>query len=401
MHLMRIVIFYLTLILSSACLAAEPETYLYIEGEITSGQQAEFSLFLFNAGDGPVNARLPDKLTCIVRSDGQEIEVAAHGLSVLSQGPAEIGAGMFMKKQYSFDVPEKLEGPVKMKILEIEAPEVMFSITSSYDGNEAVARQGELEAKKPGSTIDELFSLYQPYQVNFAAYEPVYFLVGANPEESKFQISFKYQVFKEENYLALKHPWVKGFNLGYTQTSFWDIKTTSAPFKDTSYKPEIFYISSNIDVRPDWMKVFLINAGFRHESNGQGGDLSRSTNMFYIRPIFVFYRENGRYGLIVAPRLRSYFKNSSISNPDLPDYRGYFDLDVKLGKAENFVIGSNMAIAKRGASFQFDLTYPLNNYIFKDLNLFLHVQYVNALAESLIDYSKRNKALRIGFALIR
>ncbi|MBN1625403.1 MAG: phospholipase A [Deltaproteobacteria bacterium] len=264
-----------------------------------------------------------------------------------------------------------------------------------------ISMQGVSDIQTEGTTIDELFSLYQPFGVNFAAYEPVYFLVGTNPEESKFQISFKYQFFREDNYIAVNHPWVKGFNVGYTQTSFWDLKTASAPFKDTSYKPEVFYLSSNMNIRPDWMKVFIINTGFRHESNGQGEDMSRSTNSFYLRPIFAFYRENGRFGLIVTPRVRFYIKNSDVSNPDLPDYRGCFDLDVKFGKAGNFVIGANLAFAKKGASFQTDLTYPLNNYIFRDLNLFLHVQYVDALAESLIDYRKRNRALRIGFALIR
>lgn len=250
-------------------------------------------------------------------------------------------------------------------------------------------------------TIYELFSLYQPYEVNFATYEPVYFLVGTDPEESKFQISFRYQVFNDKNYLAVNHPWVKGFNLGYTQTSFWDLKTTSAPFKDTSYKPEIFYLSSNINTRPSWMRGFLINAGFKHESNGQGGDLSRSTNTLYFRTAFVFYRENGKFGAVVVPRLRYYVKNSDISNPDLPDYRGHFDLEIQFGKVENFVISANLAFAEKGTSLQTDLTYPLNNYIFRDLNLFLHVQYVDALAESLIDYKERNRVLRIGFSLIR
>jgi phospholipase A1/A2 len=273
--------------------------------------------------------------------------------------------------------------------------------TPESAGHEAVSRDAEPETRQKASTIDEIFYLYQPYQVNFAAYEPVYFLVGTNPEESKFQISFKYQVFKDENYLAVNHPWVKGFNLGYTQTSFWDLKTISAPFDDTSYKPEVFYVSPNIKIMPDWVRGFLFQAGVRHESNGRGDEYSRSTNSVYIRPIFVYYRENSRYGLLLAPRFRAYFKNDRNTNPDLPDYRGYFDLDIKLGKADSLIIGANIALAKKGTSFQTDLTYPLNRYIFKDLNLFLQVQYVDAPAENLIDYQKRNHILRIGFALIR
>jgi hypothetical protein len=39
--------------------------------------------------------------------------------------------------------------------------------------------------------LDTLHALYQPYAVNISAYEPIYFLVGTEPEKSKLQISFK------------------------------------------------------------------------------------------------------------------------------------------------------------------------------------------------------------------
>ncbi len=49
----------------------------------------------------------------------------------------------------------------------------------------------------------------------------------SNPEDSKFQVSFKYRFFNKKGTLAQKYPWVKGFRFGYTQTSFWDLKSES------------------------------------------------------------------------------------------------------------------------------------------------------------------------------
>jgi hypothetical protein len=37
-------------------------------------------------------------------------------------------------------------------------------------------------------TKDSMFSLYQPYLENISAYKPIYFLIGAEPWESKFQM---------------------------------------------------------------------------------------------------------------------------------------------------------------------------------------------------------------------
>ncbi len=95
-------------------------------------------------------------------------------------------------------------------------------------------------------TLDDIQTLYQPYLVNLWAYNPMYFLVGTNPENSKFQVSFKYRFFNPEGSLAERIPWISGLHFAYTQTSFWDLKSDSQPFEDTSYKPEFFLVSPNI-----------------------------------------------------------------------------------------------------------------------------------------------------------
>jgi outer membrane phospholipase A len=249
-------------------------------------------------------------------------------------------------------------------------------------------------------SIDSLFYLYQPYMTNISAYEPIYFLVGTEPEKSKFQISFKYRFFSRDGSLTQDHPWVQGIHFGYTQTSFWNLEDNSLPFEDTSYKPELFYISRNLVTSKSWLKGFFVQSGVLHESNGQAGDISRSTNYVYTLPILVLYNERNKLGLAVAPKLWAYFNNST-DNPDLPDYRGNFELNFIIGKADGMVLSSCWRLASEGGSAQIDISYPIGHYLSDNFNIYLNVQYVDALAESLLDYRERTKALRLGFSFVR
>jgi len=250
------------------------------------------------------------------------------------------------------------------------------------------------------ASLDSLFDLYQPYLVNITAYKPMYFLVGADPQNSKFQISFKYRLLNPEGSLAERHPWVKGFHLAYTQTSFWDLKSASAPFEDTSYKPELFFQTANIETGLSGIKRLFLQAGFQHESNGRGAEDSRSTNFLYVRPIFIAFNEKNRFGLEVAPRIWAYVENAEDTNPDLADYRGYFDLELKFGKADSFVLSTLLRWANKGGSIEMDLTYPLHRFS-DNVQVYLHTQYVNCLAESLLHYQERTEAFRFGFSIVR
>lgn len=259
---------------------------------------------------------------------------------------------------------------------------------------------GEDENAQAYETLDSLVYLYQPYLTNISAYEPIYFLVGTDPEKSKFQFSFKYRFVDKDGPASKNLSWLAGLHFGYTQTSYWNLEDDSLPFEDTSYKPELFHLTRNIGARPSWMQGFFVQTGFRHESNGQAEPLSRSTNFFYVRPVFVFYRAASKLGIAVSPKVWTYVDNSE-KNPDLEDYRGYFQIDVALGKADSLVLISNWRWAKEGGSVQADLSYPVGNYLSDNLNIYLHFQYVNALAESLLNYQDRTEAFRIGFSFIR
>ncbi len=250
-------------------------------------------------------------------------------------------------------------------------------------------------------TLDSLFTLYQPYLGNLGIYKPMYFLLGTDLSKSKFQISFSYRFFNPESGAAERHPWVNGFHFGYTQTSFWDLGSSSAPFEDNSYKPELFWVSKNFISAGSMVQGLFLQSGFQHESNGRGDDDSRSTNFLYIQPIFIFFSAANHYGLQVAPKIWAYIHNDNDTNPDLNQYRGYFDLELKFGKMDGFVLGTSFQWADEGASIQIDCSYPLHRFLFNTLDLYLHAQYANVLAESLIDYQTRSHAFRLGLSVIR
>lgn len=247
-------------------------------------------------------------------------------------------------------------------------------------------------------SYDSLFALSQPYLKNAGYYQPIYFMVGTNPKKSKFQLSFKYKFYNPQEIVPGNCSWSEGFYLAYTQTSFWDLKSDSKPFEDTSYKPEVFYISSNINTELAKPSRLFLKTGLQHESNGKSGDNSRSTDYIYIEPILMFLEEENAFGLQIFPRAWVYFENDDHTNEDLKDYRGYFDLGVKLGKAEKLVMESHFRMARKGNSLELNFTYPMN---INNFELYLQAQYSNVLAESLLNYKKRNEALRIGFAIIR
>ncbi|MFP4532631.1 MAG: phospholipase A [Desulfobacterales bacterium] len=258
----------------------------------------------------------------------------------------------------------------------------------------------DTETQAPYQTVDELFNLYQPYLENMAAYEPIYFLVGTDPEESKFQISLKYRFLNPKMRLSKKHPWLRGFHIAYTQTSFWDLESDSQPFDDTSYKPELFFLSPNLFSGKGLTHIFF-QTGYQHESNGQGGERSRSTNFLYFKPIFVFFHQNTELGFQIAPKLWAYAGNDDDTNPDLYKYRGYFDLKFKCGKAESAVLESHLRWAEEGPSLRMDLTYPLDRLFDTRLQIYLQAQYVNMLAENLLNYQDRTRAVRLGISVVR
>lgn len=279
---------------------------------------------------------------------------------------------------------------------------IVLAFWSSLCFAGGTVRADELPEIPEYPSLDSLFTLYQPYLSNMSPYEPIYFLIGTNPAKSKFQFSFRYRFFNPAGPLAADHPWVNGLHFGYTQTSFWDLESDSAPFEDTSYKPELFHLTSNwVNGKDAAVKGLFFQTGFQHESNGRGEEESRSTNILYLKPILILYSQATQLGVQFSPRFWVYVNNSGAHNRDLPDYRGYFELEAKAGKADNLVASTVLRWAEEGGSVQLDVTYPIHQYLSDNMAIYLSAQYVNALGESMLNYRERTEALRLGISFIR
>jgi outer membrane phospholipase A len=372
-----------------------------------SGQAAEFSVYILNPGGETVSVHIPARLACRVVAGDLTVEATATATDRTQDESVTLAAGGFVKRRYVFTVPKDLDGPVRLDVREFAATGIMFRVRAGQPTRSpatAAETPKSAETAPPQEefvTLDSLLTRHQPYLLNFSAYEPMYFLVGTDPEKSKFQISFKYRLLNPKGPLVEEYPWMRGLHLGFTQTSFWDLKSSSAPFEDTSYKPELFFTSPNVKNRPSWMHGLFLQTGLKHESNGRDGPESRSANFFYAKPVFVFYSPKIRYGLAIAPKVWTYILEGRSENPDLRAYRGYFELELKLGKEDGFILGSSFRWASAGASLQLDLTYPIHRFLFGNIDLYLHAQYVNALAESMLHYRERTEAVRLGFSIVR
>jgi phospholipase A1/A2 len=233
-----------------------------------------------------------------------------------------------------------------------------------------------------------------------SANEPMYFIMGKNSEhgtDARFQLSFKYRPFDPEGSIAGYVPLLSNLYFAYTQTTLWDIGEKSGPFRDTSYRPSLFYrwVGSGRGVLPDEWRV-----GAEHESNGQPGVSSRSLNTTFIRPTWNFDMANGRR-LSFYPKFQYYLNKEE--NSDIQRYRGYVDWQLRYGREDGLVLGGLYRLGTGGYSAgQLDVSYPISDRIFARTGAFLHLQLLSGYGETLLDFDKKNDTqVRIGLSIAR
>jgi phospholipase A1 len=366
-------------------LAPPPDT-------VQGGAAVTMDLYVHNNTDAAISHELPQSLPCRIETDRTMVVVEADLVGREADAHLEIPGRGFAKRQYAVTLPVYASGPVRIVPQTIDTNPIIISV-------EKAPPEAWVGEQVP---LDEGATLVQSFLQDLSVHEPMYFLAGVDPglDQSKFQFSFKYRLFNPKGYLAEKAPWVSGFHLAYTQRSIWDLKSDSKPFDDTSYMPELFYLLPKIDLGVDRISAFGIQGGFQHESNGKGGDESRSTNYLYIKPVMGVHLA-GPYHLKIAPKIYTYVNNEDENNGDLADYRGYFDLETGIMDPEGLSLNSHLWWATEGASVQLDLTYPMNRLLGKSLNFYLQAQYFSGYAETLIHYNERHDAFRLGFAIVR
>ncbi len=368
-----------------------------------AGERVVFSVLFTNPSSTPVLVSSYGKLGVRVVGGNHTSEVTALMVKPLEIVEQKISGHGFLKQEYGFDLPGYIEGPVSIELTDHSANKAMFHARASgptEPGNDP----GNQESRQ--ASLEDLTADFQPFLKNLSTYKPVYFLFGVDPglEKTRFQISFKYRLFdfNEAGFLKENLSVLEKIHLGYTQQSFWDLESDSAPFKDSRYMPDFFFLQDKIDLNLPWVSGFGFQTGFQHESNGRDGVDSRSTNYAYLQPIITFHPKDTTY-LIFSPKVWTYLGNDNDTNPDLEEYRGYFDLEAKIGNPKGLALGTLYRQGKKGITWQGDLSYPINQLPLLNgfLDVYLHAQYFSGYAENLLEYNQRNDVFRLGFSIVR
>lgn len=371
---------------------------------VTAGSTVHVTLHALNPGSEEITWVAPKEISAWLRNDGQSVSVNLGATPSYSTEKFSIPPSRFVARQYLFAVPVTFSGEA---ILDFP----------KFPGNQKVIeiRPGMVEpGAKPESRIARWMRDAEPdgspksfdparfFQEHISGYEPLYFIAGTETPNAKFQISFKYQIANRDGWLAQRFPSVERVYFAYTQTSLWDWNSSSAPFFDSSYKPEVLYAWEKVigGAHDDTFRMDL-QIGAQHESNGRDGNASRSLNIAYIRPTFVF---GGDKSLQLTLQPRAWFYVGDLDdNPDLTDYRGYADLRAIIGWKRGLQLSTTARVGDTfdHGSLQFDLTYPMMRFFYSNFSFYLHAQYFTGYGESLLRYDQRSSAFRIGVSMYR
>ena len=213
--------------------------------------------------------------------------------------------------------------------------------------------------------------------------------------EAKFQLSIRSKLVQSllrEN---------DSIWFGYTQVSQWQVWSPdiSRPFRATSYKPEIIYITPIQYQLPNssWA-LRMAGIGLVHESNGQSNPLSRSWNRVYLG----LGLDSDDMSVYVRFWKRFPESHNQDDNPDITTYMGRADIrfnwDFKHDNTIGLTLVSNLRSANKG-SVQLDYYFPLSYFWGMGDYLRGYVQVFHGYGETITDYNFRRTAVGIGVAI--
>lgn len=419
----------LAITLLSAVPAAAGTILIAPTEPMVSGETASVQLMFTNSEETSETVTIPMSMTYTF--SGQT--TSTNGILDLSQlensETIDLAPGTFVKHTYTLRVPQDWTGIGRLSLalpdtptalVEIAPPLVQMAslsgpfsetlVLGSTEITDASATDDDDVVETIMTAVDEV---YEPDEgAPFGIHEPMYFVYGLNPDEMKFQISFKYRLFhniKDTSPLR----WLQNLNVGYTQLSFWDFDSASKPFRDSSYKPELFYDIGDPTDRGGLILPGLglrhVRLGILHESNGRDGAASRSLNYAYVQPEFVFdfdrpaedCRDCEWWELSVRPKAWTYVGSNS-DNPTIDDFRGHAELAVRLMQRNprrqsglGLMASLRKGDAQDKATLQIDATTPFP-FVQKLFTPNLHAQFISGYSESLLGFNQKDTRFRVG-----
>ena len=218
-------------------------------------------------------------------------------------------------------------------------------------------------------------------------YEPIYMLFthdfSKKPDRKADELHFEFSFERPIAYDALGLG--EKISFAYAQNSWWQITQDSAPFRESNYRPEL-YVSAPVPFA-DELKI-----GAMHESNGKGGEESRSWNRLYAQSTW------SADGFSITPRAWYAFWLDR-TNEDIADYMGYGDLRASytFGKQRLSALWRNNLHfdgSNRGA-IELNYSFPIFNSGF-----YGYLRYFNGYGESLADYKRSVNKIGIGLSFV-
>jgi len=367
------------------------------QAQVVSGFPLQLELTLTNGDPQPMVVELPERLH--VRFE------TPTGLSVIEMSPErtgriEVAAGGFTRLKLHGALPPNVEGVATLVPTGLATNPVALQVLPPSANTGAVAANESTRVAAPERQTYATALVDKPPPLAVSVYEPIYFIVGGDGGlNAKFQISLRYQLFDNQGRLARRLPWIDDLYLSYSQTSLWDLGNLSAPFKDSSYRPRLFYSNNDLTRLFDGQLRLGVETGFGHESNGKDGEDSRSFNMLYVRPILTFGDPAG-LRFFAAPLIHNYISDDD--NPDIADYRGNVDWVLGFGAKGGLDFWTTLRKGRRSnyGSIELNISYPLSKLSGGDLTGWLTLQYFNGYGESLLDYNRKlDSQLRLGIAV--
>ena len=248
----------------------------------------------------------------------------------------------------------------------------------------------------------------------FCSYKPNYFVFG--DPTSRFQLSLRYRVWEfgdgagvDSCRAGTNHQ----FEFAYTQKSIWRVFEESSPFEESNYNPEIYYRYNFDDPGP----LRALRLGYEHESNGEGGDLSRSWDRVYVQASISGLPGNDEddWRLRIYPKAWLIVaKSDSEGGSEIEESLGYASLTLAArtprtdhGDGELEVTlskGSDLTDLERGnvlLGASWSLGRGLESGSWWRLTPDLYVQYFIGFGETLATAGEYREALRAGFRLLR
>ena len=367
--------------------------------QVVSGSAFQLELTITNSESTPLTVDVPSPVH--VRFE------TPSAISIIELTPERSGAltvapGGFVRVKLHGALPARAEGVATLVPTGIASNSVALQILQPAPGDDRI-RSGQLAKNEEAPAKNDSYTtalVDKPPPLAVSVYEPVYFLIGGDGGlNAKFQISLRYQLFDGRGSLANRLPWIDDLYLSYSQTSLWDLGDLSKPFRDSSYRPRLFYANYDLARFFDGRLRVGVESGFGHESNGKEEDDSRSFNMLYARPTLTLGDPAG-LRFFAAPLIHNYIADDE--NPDLKNYRGYVDWVFGFGAKGGLDFWTTLRKGERSdyGSVEANVSYPLAKLSGGDLTGWLTLQYFVGYGESLLDYNRKLDAQwRLGIAV--